>query len=313
MILSKPKFWAKKNSLISFLFLPLTFLIIFFIYLKKIFTKTIKFNCPVICIGNIYLGGTGKTPLSILLGNELKKMGKNPALVRKYYKTHSDEHRLIKKKFNALILNKDRSFGITEAMKNNFDSVILDDGFQDYKIRKDLNIICFNQNQLIGNGFVFPSGPLREKLTALKSAQIIFINGEKNIDFERKILNVNKNLEFFYAKYKPINLDEFQGKQLFALAGIGNPDNFFEILLKNNLQIKKKLIFPDHYQFTKNEMLNIVKDAKNNNAQIIMTEKDYYKIIDFNLQELKYLKVSLEIREKIKLLEILTELYDKKN
>ena len=173
--------------------------------------------------------------------------------------------------------------------------------------------MCFNQNQLIGNGFIFPSGPLRENLNSLKNAEIILINGEKNIEFEKKILNINKNLKIFYSSYKPVNIDQFKNKKLLSFAGIGNPNNFFELLLKNNLIVKKKLIYPDHYNFSKKEISNIVEEAKINNYQIITTEKDYLRIKDFKYDEIKYLKVSLDIKDKKKLLEVILKLYDQKN
>jgi tetraacyldisaccharide 4'-kinase len=195
----------------------------------------------------------------------------------------------------------------------NYDSVILDDGFQDYSIKKDLNIICFNQNQLIGNGQVLPSGPLRENLNSLIEANIVLINGKKDNNFENKILEINKNIEIFYSYYKPENIDQFKNKELLAIAGIGNPENFFRLIKESNLNIKKKLIFPDHYEFTETEVQNIIRGAKEKNYHIIMTEKDYYKIKHFNKDELKYLKVYLEIEKKEKFIKRITELYDKKN
>ena len=310
MKLSKPKYWDLKNSFFSILLFPVSLIVLIFISIKKKITKTIKFNIPIICVGNIYIGGTGKTPSAIYLAKELFELGKKPAILRKYYKSHDDEHRLIKNKFKSLILCQDRSDGIKEAEKSLFDMVILDDGLQDYKIKKDLSIVCFNQNQLIGNGLVIPSGPLRENLNALKDANIILINGNKDIDFEKKILNVNKNLEFFYSYFKPTNIERFKNKRLLALAGIGNPENFFKLLQENDLNIEKKLIFPDHYEFTKTEIKNIVENAKNKNLQIIMTEKDYFKIKDFNIPEIQYLEVSLEIKQKNKLTQIISKLYD---
>ena len=155
-----------------------------------------SYDLPIICVGNIYIGGTGKTPTSIYLAKELSKSGKNPTIFRKYYKSHFDEHLLIKKNFSNLILNNDRVKGVLEAKAKNYDTIIFDDGFQDYKIDKDLNIVCFNQNQLIGNGFVLPAGPLRENINSLKNANLVLINGIKNSNFEKKILEINKNLIF---------------------------------------------------------------------------------------------------------------------
>ena len=307
--IDKPKFWDRKIGLISILFFPLTLIVIFFTSLKKKITKTRGFKIPIICVGNIYLGGTGKTPTSILLAKELSKLGKKPLILRKYYKNHNDEYSLIKNYFKNLIISKNRIEGLKEAEKSNFDIVILDDGLQDYKIKKNLSIVCFNNNQLIGNGMVLPSGPLRENLSILKNVEIVIINGSKNINFENKILNINKKLEIFYSFYKPINLDQFKNKKLLALAAIGNPENFFQLVEKNNLKIFKKKIFPDHYQFSKAEMQNILREAEMKNYQVIMTEKDYYKINHYKLKKINYLKVSLEIYNKEKLLKKINSLY----
>ena len=194
MRINKPKFWDQKISLFSLILMPFTILVKLIIVFKKKLIKSEKFNIPVICIGNIYLGGTGKTPTAILIANELVKIGKKPSIVRKYYADQEDEYNLIRKHFKSLFINLKRSKAIFDAEKNSNDSVILDDGFQDYKIKKDLNIICFNHNQLIGNGMVIPAGPLREGLGALEDAQVVIINGKQSLEFEQKIL---KDLQLF--------------------------------------------------------------------------------------------------------------------
>ena len=310
MRINKPKFWDQKISLVSLILLPFTILVKLIILLRKRLIKGEKFNIPVICIGNIYLGGTGKTPTAILIANELVKIGKKPSIVRKYYSDQEDEYNLIKKHYKSLSVNLKRPAAILDAENKSYDSVILDDGFQDYKIKKDLNIICFNQNQLIGNGMVIPSGPLRESLDALKDAQVVIINGSKSLEFEQKILRYNKNLNIFYSNYYPVNLNEFKKKKLLAVAGIANPKNFFDLLLKEGLEIEKKIIFPDHYQFKKSEMENILKYAEERNLQIVMTEKDYFKIKKFNYNEIKYLKIILKIDNCEKLIKLISDKYD---
>ena len=294
MNFKKPNYWDRQIGLISIVLLPITLIVLIVNFLKKKLIKPEKFNIPIICVGNIYIGGTGKTPTSMLLANKLSKLERKPAIIRKYYKSHLDEYNLIKNNAEILITNKSRIEALKKA-ENNFDIAILDDGLQDYKIKKDISIVCFNHGQLIGNGLVLPSGPLRENLSALKDTDIIIINGPRNKNFENKILNINKKLEIFYSLYKPINLDQFENKKLFAIAGIGNPENFFELIEQNNLKIEKKLTFPDHYKFSKPEIQEIVEEAKINNYQIIMTEKDYFKINHYNLDKINYLKVALEI------------------
>jgi tetraacyldisaccharide 4'-kinase len=310
MKIYKPKFWDKKISILSIILIPLAAIVIIATYLKKKLTYTSTFRIPIICVGNIYIGGTGKTPLSIFIAKKLSSKGKNPAIIRKFYKNHIDEHNLINANYNNLILKKNRFSGITEAIQKKFDSAILDDGFQDHSVEKNLNIICFNQNQLIGNGLVIPSGPLRENLSVLKKAHVVIINGEKVVKFEEKLLGINSSLKIYYSKYKPINIDEFNNKKLLAIAGIGNPNNFFNLLSNNGLNVEKKLVFPDHYKFNKPEFINIIKEAEKNNYQIIMTEKDYYKIKKFNFTKIKYLKLELEVKDVENLIGNILKLYD---
>ncbi len=310
MKINKPKFWDQKISLFSLILFPFTILVKLIIVFKKKLIKSEKFNIPVICIGNIYLGGTGKTPTAILIANELVKIGKKPSIVRKYYADQEDEYNLIRKHFKSLFINLKRSKAIFDAEKNSNDSVILDDGFQDYKIKKDLNIICFNHNQLIGNGMVIPAGPLREGLGALEDAQVVIINGKQSLEFEQKILKYNKNLKIFYSNYYSLNSNEFKKKKLLAVAGIANPKNFFDLLLREGLEIEKKMIFPDHYQFKKSEIAHIIKYAEERNLQIIMTEKDYFKIKKFNFNKIKYLKIILKIDNCEKLIKLISDKYD---
>ncbi len=307
---TKPKFWSQKKSLFSILLYPISLIVQIYISLKRRFSSKNKFRIPVICVGNIYIGGTGKTPLSILISRELLNLGKRPAIIRKYYKKHKDEHEMIKESFKNLILNEDRAQGVKAAQEQGYDTVILDDGFQDYKIEKNLSILCFNSKQLLGNELVLPAGPLRENLSSVKNAQIVMINGKNNLSFEKKLSNLNQNIKIFYSKYKVIDLDKFKNKKLFAIAGIGNPDNFFDLLVENSLQIEKRLAYPDHYEFSKEEFEKLVDEANEKNYQIIMTEKDYYKIKDFNFKEVQYLKVNLEIKNKDQFLREINKLYD---
>ncbi len=302
MKLNKPTFWDKKIGLISLLLYPISLIYLGIISLKKRLIKEKSFKIPIICVGNIYLGGTGKTPTSILLANELSKNGKKTAILRKYYKSHKDEHDLIKDKFKNLILCKNRTEGLLDAERSNYDFVILDDGLQDYQIKKNINIVCFNENQLVGNGLILPSGPLREKLNSLKNVDIVLINGKKNINFEEKILKINNNLEIFYSSFEPTNLNQFKSKRVIAVAGIGNPKNFFQLLENNGIFVEKKIIFPDHHTLSKFEFEDMISEANKRNCQILMTEKDYYKVREFDSNKIGFLKVSLKINNLNKLI-----------
>ena len=106
MKINKPNFWNTKYSFLSILLSPLTLLVILFIFLKRTFTKSMRFNIPIICVGNIYIGGTGKTPTSINIAKELTVLGKKPVILRKFYKEHKDEHDLIKNDLEDTVTKK---------------------------------------------------------------------------------------------------------------------------------------------------------------------------------------------------------------
>ena len=127
---------------------------------------------------------------------------------------------------------------------------------------------------------------------------------------KKKILEINKNIEIYYSYYEPENINQFKNQKVLALAGIANPNNFFMLLEKNNLIIEKKIIFPDHYIFDKEELKKIIEEAKEKNLKIIMTEKDFFKVSDFGFTELNYIKVSLTIHNKEKLIRRIKKIYD---
>ncbi len=299
MKIFKPKFWLDdKINVLSVLLFPFSAIYMIIHSIKRKLSLEKKFNIPVICVGNIYIGGTGKTPLSIKIVN-LIKHNKKSVIIKKYYEKHADEHKLIRQ-YSNLILSSKRVQAVNQAQKNNFDVAILDDGFQDYSLKKDLNIICFSSKQLLGNGFVLPSGPLRETLDSIKRAKIIVINGDKNKIFEQKLLSVTNNIKIFYSKYMPLNIDKVKNKNIFAFAGIGNPENFFDMLTKSGFNVKKTLTFPDHYEYKQSEIQSIIDEAKKNGFQALTTEKDYYRIKHLNLNSLEYLKVDLKIENEDK-------------
>ena len=298
MKLLKPKFWNKKNNLMSLMLLPVSLSLQLLITIKNSFIKKVRFSIPVICVGNIYLGGTGKTPVSIEIVKILKKLGKKTAIIKKNYKKHNDEFKLIESKNIKLFKNITRKRAIIEAEMNKFDCVVLDDGFQDPSIAKNLNILCFNEKQLIGNGMTLPSGPLREPLSAIKKCQIIIINGNKNYEFEKVIKENSNNVSIYYAKYQPTNLQRFTSKNLLAFAGIGNPVNFFNLLEENNLTIKKKISFSDHYNYSLKELKRLIDYSIKNNLQLITTEKDFFRMKHFQLPQIECLNVNLELLNK---------------
>ena len=299
----KPNFWDKNQiSFFSILLFPIALLVKLLSFFKRFLTKTHHFSIPIICVGNIYLGGTGKTPLCIEIFSILKSLNMNPAFIRKKYDSFQDEVSL-QKQVGPIYQSKKRIDALKNAIQNKANVAILDDGFQDFSINKNLSIICFNERQWIGNGFVIPSGPLREQLSSIKRASCVVLNGEKNIDIEKIILKISTTVKIFYTKYKIQNIDEFKNKKVTAFAGIGNPENFFTLLKDNNINVVKEIKFPDHYNYTKNELENIITETKKNNEVLVTTEKDYMRIDENYKKDINYLKITVDIENRNKFIE----------
>ena len=299
----KPKFWDKNQiSLFSILFFPITLLIKLLIFFKRSFATTHQCSIPIICVGNIYLGGTGKTPLCIEIFSILKQLNMNPVIIRKKYDSFQDEVNL-QKKVGPIYQNKKRIKALKEAIQNKANVAILDDGFQDFSIKKNLSIVCFNEKQWIGNGLTIPSGPLREELSALKRADCVIINGKKNIDIENKIFSKNKEIKIFYTKYEPHNIDDFKDKKVTAFAGIGNPINFFNLLKDNNINTVNEIKFPDHHNYSEKELKKLINNAKENNTILLTTEKDYFRINKNYKKNINYLKIVVEIKNRSQFIE----------
>jgi len=294
----KPKFWDKNHiSVYSILLLPFSWLILLINKLRSLLIKRNKFSIPVICVGNIYLGGTGKTPISIEIKKILDNLNKKSVFIKKKYIAYKDEINLLKK-YGEVLEKSKRVEALKIAVKNNYEAAILDDGFQDFSIRKDISILCFNSKQFIGNGFTIPSGPLRETLSSLDRANFVLINGKLDINLEKKILEKNKFIKIFYFKYKPLNLEKFKDKKVFCFAGIGNPKNFFELLKENGVNLSNELSFPDHHNYSNNEILNLINKAKESNSILLTTEKDYLRLSTKNRENINYLKIDVEIENK---------------
>ena len=297
----KPKFWDKKQiSVFSILLIPIAFLIKFLNFFRRSFNKKHVCSIPVICVGNIYLGGTGKTPFCIELFSILKSLNKNP--VFKKYESFQDEVNLLKQ-VGPLYESNKRINALNNAVQGKADVAILDDGFQDFSINKDLSLVCFNEKQWIGNGLVIPSGPLREGISALSRADCVIINGKRNTNIENKILEKNKTIKIFYTKYEVQNINELENKKVICFAGIGNTNNFFDLLKDNNINVLEEISFPDHYNYSNKELENLINKAKEENCSLLTTEKDFFRINENYKKNIKQLKIKVEIENKSQFIE----------
>jgi len=294
MQIKKPSYWNKKN-IISFTLYPLT-LITYLINFIKSFSIKKKYYLKTICVGNIYVGGTGKTPLCIEINKILNKKFRT-VFIKKNYSNQLDEQNILKS-YGKLINFQNRDTSLKIAKKNKFDLAILDDGLQDKSISYDISIACFNSSSGIGNGFLLPAGPLRENTSILKNYDAIFLNGEKkNKKFSLILNKINPKPKIFEANYTPVNIKKFNTKKNFLFfCGIGNPDEFRRTLIKYKFKIKEEFIFPDHFYFSNKQINKIKEIARNKKLEIITTEKDYLRLNKENKKDIKFLKIILKIK-----------------
>jgi|TARA_B110001452_G_scaffold114347_1_gene94865 tetraacyldisaccharide 4'-kinase len=307
MKIKKPTFWDyKQPNFLSYLLLPFSLPIIInnlFLDLKKNEKKNQATKN--ICVGNIYIGGTAKTPLSIKIDQILKDLNFKTATIKKFYKDQADEQKILSKK-TKLYCFKTRQKALNEAIKDEVEVAIFDDGLQDRSINYDLKFVCFNNITWIGNGLLIPAGPLREKLKSILKYDAIFLNGndENTSKLKLEIRKYNKKIEIFETYYRPINIKEFDKNEKYLIfSGIGNPDSFKKTLIKNKLHIIKEFKFPDHHKYTFKDINKIKLAAKTLNAKILTTEKDYVKLP--NDVDIKFLEIELAIKQENRLINFL--------
>ena len=291
----KPVFWQSKN-IISLSLYPLSIFTLVINLLKK-FTLKKNYSIKTICIGNIYLGGTGKTSLAIevkkLLNDKIKTI-----FIKKNYPDQLDEVNLLKT-HGKVIANNNRNDALNLASKKKYKLAILDDGLQQKNIKYNLKIVCFNTEDELGNEYLLPAGPLRESINQLKEYDIAFLNGnKKNNNLYLKLKSINKNIKIFEGSYKPTNLKKFDlGKKYLMFCGIGNPHEFEKTLTKNKFSIKEKIIYPDHYKIPINELNRLKIKARNEDLSLITTEKDFLRLNRSERKNIKFLQIKLEIKD----------------
>ena len=304
MNLKKPKFWDyKKPNTLAYLLLPISYLLKL-IRLFKIKSKIKKSKIKTICVGNIYLGGTGKTSLSIKINEILSEKKIKTCFVKKFYSTQFDEQKLLENRGKLFISSK-RIDAINNAENEGYDVAILDDGLQDNSINYDLRFVCFNNINWIGNGLTIPAGPLRESINNLKKYKHIFLNGNlENLEYIKKhIFKINPSINLYIGKYVPLNIQKFdKDKNYLVFSGIGNHQTFVSMLREYRLNVIKDIEFPDHYKYKNLDINKIQKLSDSLNCQIITTEKDYLRLDKEKINNINFIKSELKILDEEKLI-----------
>ena len=310
MKINKPIFWDKKKpGLLTYILSPLTFIFKINNFILKLFPKK-KFNqIKTICVGNIYLGGTGKTPTSLKLYQLLKARSYNTIIGKKYYRNQKDEIILLKNKSN-FISSKNREEIIRLATEKNHDLIIFDDGLQDRKIDYDIKFVCFDSKIWLGNGYLIPSGPLRENIYSLKKYDGVFLKiTDESLNLSNiisEIKKINSKIEIFSSHVEIKNINEFSlSNEYLIFSGIGNSESFKEILINNRFNIIEEKIFSDHYEYKEQDINKILEVSKKKNLKILTTEKDYVKIPNNLRNEIDFIEIDLKIDEEEKLIKFI--------
>ncbi len=307
------QYYKKSN----WIYLLIPFSIFFYIastikkYLYQIgFLKTVKIKVPVVIIGNITLGGTGKTPLALNLISKFLDEGLSPAIISRGYggsaknitevlessdfRTVGDEALLVKAKSKIpVFVGKDR-VGVAKILLKKYPKtsiIISDDGLQHQRLGRDYEIIVVDSQRQFGNGFIFPVGPLRESKSRLKHVDAIVYRGTSNNSKIYQMKYIAKHFKNLITSKKTI-FKGIQDKKIVAITGIGNPESFFSTLEGFNLEFKK-VIFNDHYLFNKNDF---IKYADYN---IVMTEKDAIKCKKFATKNFWVLPLETKVDERL--------------
>lgn len=300
------QWYSQNKTWLAYSLMPFAFIFSGMAYLRrklyqKGWLKTYRASCPVIVVGNISVGGVGKTPLVIALYFFLKERGWTPGIVSRGYKGKytgvawvssdsdaydvGDEAVLLAARTGApVVVARDRTLAIkalTQEMA--CDIVLSDDGLQHYAMERDIEIVVLDASRKLGNGLCLPAGPLREPASRLKAVDLVVVNGgnESQCAFSLSgisLLNVaNPSITQ--------SVQILHGKKVYAVAGIGSPDRFFNYLAGLGAQVIPHA-YPDHYQFQANDFQSFNLDD-----MLIMTEKDAVKCRAFAKSNFWFLPV----------------------
>ncbi|MFH1645386.1 MAG: tetraacyldisaccharide 4'-kinase [Candidatus Omnitrophota bacterium] len=288
-----------------------------FFYSIGIF-KGVDLKIPVISVGNLTWGGTGKTPLVQYISAYFIKRSKKIGLLIRGY--GEDEDKMLAHNLQGLsvITGRCRSANAKKAMKKQkFDFFILDDGFQHLKIKRDIDIVTISAVSPFGRGSLIPAGSLREPVSALKYASVVVITKSDLIDvsclekLKRRVLGYNPKLIVFEAVHKPVDfikfdgfsvaIDEMRGKRVFSLSALGDNDSFIKTLEGLGLIVEKSFSYMDHYKYSFSDMEGIIRSFNSSKADVIVTtQKDFFRIRpvvgDFPDTKIYVLRVELEVK-----------------
>jgi len=267
---------------------------------------------PVICVGNVTMGGSGKTPVVDAIATILKEQGQHPAILMRGYGGKAKgplwvtpeipaevcgDEALLHARIAPTLVSRNRAIGAQEIEKiPELTHIVMDDGLQNPSLQKTKSIIVLDGKNPLGNGRIFPSGPLRETLeNALHRVQALIILGEDRLHIGTQYQFL---LPVFHSAIQPLNGADFNGKPVIAFAGIGNPAKFFQSLKDSDAVIIKSYEFADHYFYDKKEIQKMIDEAQRINAKLVTTRKDWVRIYPEQQKQIAVLDVAVKFQDK---------------
>ena len=312
--------------------------------------KRKRLPCPVISVGNITIGGTGKTPLVMLLARVLRERGIKIAILSRGYKRKQSSDSLVSDgqslflspeeagdepylmatalKDVPILVNKDRfTTGQMALQRFGVRSLLLDDGYQHLQLHRDLNILLIDSHIGFGDRHLLPRGILREPLSHLQRADLFVLTKVEEpkacLPLEMKLQKIHPRAQVFHSHYEPIglispkgekeDLQTHRGKKILALSGIANPDYFSSLLRRCGMEVGKEAIFPDHHFYTTGDLASIEESSKGMD-QVVTTEKDMLKLKNLNIRYLpiQALRIEMKIWEEEEFFRRIMQLFPEK-
>ncbi len=288
----EPAFWWRKAGLAASLLAPLAGLY-GAIATRRMRRPGARASVPILCVGNFTLGGAGKTPTAIALAHMLAEAGERVFCLSRGYggslagpkrvDAHADratevgDEALILARTAPTIIARDRVAGAAAAQAQGAGVVIMDDGLQNGALAKDFTLAVVDGRRGIGNGCVFPAGPLRAPLRAqMARCDALLIVGEETGARDVVAEARARGLAVWHGRLKPdlAAVADLHGRKVLAFAGIGDPEKFFASVSEAGIEIAQRTAFPDHHRFTAEEAAGLLMEADEQGLSLITTEKD---------------------------------------
>ncbi|WP_407148447.1 tetraacyldisaccharide 4'-kinase [Bradyrhizobium sp. ORS 86] len=292
----EPAFWYRPSSWISHLLRPLA---AFYgaVAARRMQRGGVDAGIPVFCIGNYHVGGAGKTPTVLALAKLLRELDERPVVLSRGYggrlrgpvKVDPDRHTaadvgdepLMMAATLPVVVSRERAEGLALARAQDATVILMDDGFQNPSVVKDASFIVIDGNRGLGNGCVFPAGPLRAPLPPqLARTDALIVVGEGSAAKKVAAEISSRGKPVLRAELKPdeASLAALRGKRALAFAGIGDPARFFNTLRSSGVDVVRSRAFADHHAFTKGEIDGLVADARRDGLMLVTTEKDLARL-----------------------------------